>query len=174
MHSHRYAYPHVCAGRSQSRYRAGYKTLRNVFFLKNCLFIYFILGCTGSSLLHMGFLYLQQAGASLHCGAAALHCSGLSCGAWAAGHIGFSRCSTWAQLWRTGLVALRHVKSSQTRIEPMSSVLAGRFLSTVPPGKFPTSTLKHQTFTCFPHSTLTRLRQSPSQARASMLGPSFI
>ena len=144
------------------------------YYFLNDLFIYFIFGCTGSSLLHMGFLYLQQAGACLHCGAAAFHCSGFSCGAWAAGHTGFSRCSTWAQLWPTGLVALRHVESSQTRIEPMSSVLAGRFLSTLPPGKFPTSTLKHQTFTWFPHSTLTRLQQSPSQARASMLRPSFI
>ena len=105
------------------------------YYFLNDLFIYFIFGCTGSSLLHMGFLYLQQVGACLHCGAAAFHCSGFSCGAWAAGHTGFSRCSTWAQLWPTGLVALWHVESSQTRIEPMSSVLAGRFLSTVPAGK---------------------------------------
>ena len=33
------------------------------------------------------------------------------------------------------LVALRHVESSQTRDWTMSPVLAGRFLSTVPPGK---------------------------------------
>ena len=33
------------------------------------------------------------------------------------------------------LVALRPVGSSQTRMESLSPALAGRFLSTVPPGK---------------------------------------
>ena len=48
------------------------------FFL--ILFIYlFIFGCVGSSLLRAGFLYLQQAGATLRCGAWASHYGGFSC-----------------------------------------------------------------------------------------------
>ena len=42
-----------------------------VFFFLN-KFIYLFFGCIGSSLLHAGFLQLQQAGASLCCGARAL------------------------------------------------------------------------------------------------------
>ena len=47
------------------------------------LFIYlFFYGCVGSSFLFEGFLYLWQAGATLHRGARASHCRGLSfCGA---------------------------------------------------------------------------------------------
>ena len=53
--------------------------------------------------------YLRQVGATLHCGARASHYRGLSC------------CGAQApdaqaqQLWLTGLVAPRHVGSSQTR-----------------------------------------------------------
>ena len=49
---------------------------------------YFIFGCAGSSLIRMGFLSLQHAGPTLHCGAQVSHCSGFSCcgaqalGAW--------------------------------------------------------------------------------------------
>ena len=43
-----------------------------------CLFIYFG-GCVGSLLLLAGFLQLQQAGATLGCGARASHCGGFSC-----------------------------------------------------------------------------------------------
>ena len=39
------------------------------------------------------------------------------------------------KLWHMGLVAPRHVESPQTRNQIMSPVLAGRFLSTVPPRK---------------------------------------
>ena len=54
-----------------------------LFFLLIYLFIF---GSVGSSLLHAGFLQLQRAGATLHCGAWASHCSGFSCcGAWALG-----------------------------------------------------------------------------------------
>ena len=54
----------------------------NFFFFNFIyLFIYFIYGCVGSSLLCEGFLQLRQAGATLHCGAQASHCRGLSCGA---------------------------------------------------------------------------------------------
>ena len=45
------------------------------------LFIYylFIFGCVGSSFLCEGFLKLWQVGATLHRGARASHCHGLSC-----------------------------------------------------------------------------------------------
>ena len=63
----------------------------------------------GSSFLCQGFLQLWQAGATLHCGARASHYRGLSCcGAQAPG-------AQAQQLWLTGLVAPRHVGSSQTR-----------------------------------------------------------
>lgn len=52
------------------------------FFKKNYVFIF---GCDGSSLLHVGFLYLGQAGATLRCGVSASHCCGVPCGAWALG-----------------------------------------------------------------------------------------
>ena len=39
------------------------------------------------------------------------------------------------ELWRTGLVASRHVESSQTRARTRVPALAGGFLTTVPPGK---------------------------------------
>ena len=51
-----------------------------IFFFFNYLFIYlFILGCVGSSFLCVGFPKLWQAGATLHRGARASHCRGLSC-----------------------------------------------------------------------------------------------
>ena len=68
-------------------------------------------GCVGSSFLCEGFLQLRQAGATLHRGARASHYRGLSC------------CRAQApdaqaqQLWLTGLVAPRHVESSQTRAQ---------------------------------------------------------
>ena len=66
---------------------------------------------------------------TLHRGARASHCRGLSC------------CEAQApdaqaqQLWLTGLVAPRHVGSSQTRARTRSPALAGRFSTTAPPGK---------------------------------------
>ena len=54
---------------------------------------FFIFGCAGSSLLRLGFLWLQQDGGYSCCGAQAL-------GSWASG---------------TGLVAPQHVGSSWTR-----------------------------------------------------------
>ena len=81
-----------------------------LFFFK--LFIYlFIYGCVGSSFLCEGFLQLWQAGATLHRGAQASHCRGLSC------------CGAQApdaqaqQLWLTGPVAPQHMGSSQTRAQ---------------------------------------------------------
>ena len=78
--------------------------LINYFFV--CVLFF---GCVGSSFQCEGFLQLRQAGATLHRGARASHYCGLSC------------CGARApdaqaqQLWRTGLVAPRHVGSSQTR-----------------------------------------------------------
>ena len=78
------------------------------YFILFYLFIYFF-GCVGSSFLCEGFLQLRQAGATLHHSARASHYRGLSC------------CRAQApdaqaqQLWLTGLVAPRHVGSSQTR-----------------------------------------------------------
>ena len=49
----------------------------------------FILGCVGFSLLHVGFLWLRRARATLHCSVWASPCGGFSCcgaqalGAWA-------------------------------------------------------------------------------------------
>ena len=81
---------------------------RGIFFFN--VFIYlFSFGCVGPSFLCEGFLQLRQAGATLHRCAQASHYRGLSC------------CGAQApdaqaqQLWLTGLVALRHVGSSQTR-----------------------------------------------------------
>ena len=92
---------------------------------------------------------MLQAGATLRCGAWASHCRGLSCcGAWAPG--------VWASvvaargLSSCGSQALKgRLSSCGTRaqplcgmwdlpgpgLEPMSPALAGRFLTTAPPGK---------------------------------------
>ena len=84
------------------------------FFLLNFGFIYlfiysFIYGCVGSSPLCKGFLWLRQVGATPHHGVQAPHYRGLSfCGAQAPD-------AQAQQLWLTGLVAPRHVGSSQTR-----------------------------------------------------------
>ena len=51
-------------------------------FLFVCLFVcfhLFIYGCVGSSFLCAGFLQLRRVGATLHHGAQASHCRGLSC-----------------------------------------------------------------------------------------------
>ena len=118
------------------------------FFL--IYFIYlFIFGCVESLLLFTGFLQLQRAGATLCCNAWASHCSGFSCcGARALG----ARASVVAArgLSSCGSRALEHMLSScgaraqllrgmwdlpRPGLEPMSPALAGRFLTTVPPGK---------------------------------------
>ena len=116
------------------------------FFLKHFLFfkIYlflFIFGCTGSLLLCVGFLQLQQVGATLHCGAWASHCGGFSCcgaralGAWASVVVArglsscgsrvlecmLSSCGTWAQL----LCDMWDLPGQG--LEPVASALAGGF-----------------------------------------------
>ena len=107
------------------------------FFFLIHLFIYlFIFGCVGSLLLHMAFLQLRRVGATLRCAARTSHHSGFSCcGAWALGTRAsvavacrLSNCGAWAQLLR-GMWDL-----PGPGIEPVSPALAGRFLTTVPPG----------------------------------------
>ena len=58
-----------------------------------------------------------------------------SCGEWGLLFVAGPRARRFQHLWHTGLVALQHVQSSWTRIEPMSSAQADGILSTVPPGK---------------------------------------
>ena len=75
-------------------------------------FIYlFIFGRVGSSLLHVGFLQLWRAAATLRCGARVSHCGGFSCcGARALG----ARASVVAARWLSscGSRALEHRLSS--------------------------------------------------------------
>ena len=113
-----------------------------IFFnLKKILFIYF--GCIGFLLLCMGFLQLWLAGgfSSLQCTdfllqrLLLLRSTGSRC-------TGFSSCGTWAQqlwlagssaqaqqLWRTGLVALRHVGSSWTRAQTRVPCISRQILN---------------------------------------------
>ena len=93
--------------------------------------------CAGSLLLHKSFLWLWRAGATPHHSTRASHCRGFSCiekarGAWASEVVawGLSRCGTWAQL----LHGMWNPPGPE--IQPVSPALAGRLLSTVPPGKF--------------------------------------
>ena len=85
------------------------------FFLKLCMYL-FIFGCTGSSLLHaVCILSLQSISQPL-----------LLAGSRLQAH----------QLRHVDFVAPHHAESSQTRVwEPVSPTLAGRFLTTEPPGK---------------------------------------
>ena len=92
--------------------------------------LYFNFGSAGSSLLCASFLQLWRSGATLCCGMPVSHRGGFSyCRAWALGCAGFSSCGAWAQL-HCGICSL-----PKPGIEPMSSALAGSFLSTAPPGK---------------------------------------
>ena len=126
-------------------------TFQKGFFFKliNSLIYFFIFGCLGSSLLCAGFLQLWRVGATLCCGARASHCSGFSCcRAWALGmqasvvvarglsscglqapECRLSNCGARAQLLR-GMWDL-----PGPGIELVSPALAGRFLTTVAPGK---------------------------------------
>ena len=118
-------------------------------FLPTCKFIYLFIVCVGSLLLRAGFLQLRRAGATLHCSARSSHWGGFSCcgaralGAWASVVVAHGL----QQLW---LVALQHRLSScgaraqllrcmwdlpGPGLEPVSTALAGGFLTTVPPGK---------------------------------------
>ena len=88
----------------------------------------FFFGCAGSSLLCIGFLYLQWTGAVLRCGGWASHCGGFSsCGTWALGRA--------QQLWHTDFVTQLHVKSSQTRNRTRVLCIGRWFFTTGPPCK---------------------------------------
>ena len=65
--------------------------------------ILFIYGCTGSSLLCTGFLWLQQAGATLCCIAQVAHCGGFCC------------CRAQALGNRASVIAARRLSSCSTR-----------------------------------------------------------
>ena len=121
-------------------------------------FSFSFFGCVGS-LLCVGFLQLQRAGATLCCGAQASHCGGFSCcGAQALGARAsvvvacrLSRCGSRAlesRLSSCGARALeRRLGSCGARalllcamwdlpgpgLEPLSPALAGGFLTTTPP-----------------------------------------
>ena len=117
-------------------------------FLKN-LFNLFIFGWAGSSLLHVGFLQLWREGATLCCSARAPHCSGFSCcrawalGSWASVVVahGVSSCGSRALERRLSSCGARAQllcgmwDLPGPGIEAVSPALAGRFLTTAPPGK---------------------------------------
>ena len=116
------------------------------FLIFILLFIYLLFGCVGSLLLHMGFLQLRRAGATLHCGEWASHCSGFSCcGARALStgskHVGFSSCGTWALerrlsscgAWAQLLCGMWDLPGPG--LELVSPAWAGGFLTTAPLGK---------------------------------------
>ena len=102
----------ILSGRSWTRILCSFEVvyLLGLFclFLASPVILFFkkifsIFGCVGSSLLHVGFLWLQRAGAILHWGAQASHCGGLShCRAWALG--------AWASV-----VAARRLSSCGSR-----------------------------------------------------------
>ena len=99
--------------------------ISKVFKKKN---FFFTFGCTGPSLLCVGFLQLQRAGATPCSGIQASHCCGFSCfRAWALEH-GLSNCGAWASLLH-GMWDL-----PEPGTEPMFPALASEFLSTLPPG----------------------------------------
>ena len=123
--------------------------LNYIYIFKIYLFNLFIFGCVGSLLLHVGFLQLRRAGATLRCGVWASHCGGFSCcearalGAQASVVVahGFSSCGLWALerklsscgAWAQVLRSMQDLPGPG--LEPMSPALAGGFLTTVPPGK---------------------------------------
>ena len=74
-----------------------HQVLQYCFFLIQIyLFIYlfYLFGCIGSSLLPVGFLQLRQAAATLRCSLWASHCGVFSCRSTGSRHAGFSSCCT--------------------------------------------------------------------------------
>ena len=106
------------------------------------LFIY-LLAVLGLCCCMRTFSSCGRVGATLCCGVRASHCGGFSCcRARASRHAGFSSCSMQAQqlwlagsreqaqqLWRRGLVALRHVGSSRTRDRTRVPCIGRRILN---------------------------------------------
>ena len=92
-------------------------------------------GCTWSSLLHAGFLYLLWT--------RAFHCSGSSC--WGAQALGARTSGVAAcgpRVVACGCSCSMACESSQPGTEPVSPALAGGFLTTVPLAKSQISFLK--------------------------------
>ena len=88
--------------------------------------------------------------ATLGCSVRASRCSGFSCGTQALGHVNFSSCDTWAQL------PLAMWDLPGPGIEPVSSALQDRFLTTGPSGNltiyFLTAVFLHHHQRVFLHS----------------------
>ena len=115
------------------------------------VYLFIIFNCAGSSLLHEGFLQLQQARATLRCSTWSSHCSdfiyfraqavGIHASLAAARrlnscvrHAGSRACRL--QEFYAGPQLLGGMwKLPGSGIKPVFLALAGRFLSTVPPGK---------------------------------------
>ena len=114
------------------------------------LFNLFIFGCVGSSLPR-----------ALHCGYSSLQCAGFLLWwlllLWSTGSrsAGFSSCGVWAQqfwltgsraqaqqLWRMGLVAPRHVRSSQTGAQICVRCIGRQVLNHCATKEAPTGSLK--------------------------------
>ena len=100
----------------------------SLIFLHLILCIYF--DCTGSLLLHAGFFSSCSERGLLFIVTCRLLIVVAS--VVAEHRLQSSRAQ---QSWHTGLVALWYVEFSWTGMKPMYPTLAGRFLSTVPPGK---------------------------------------
>ena len=130
--------------------------------IKEARLLAFCFGCVGISLLRSGFLQLLRAGVTLCCGAQASHCGGFSCcGAHSSRHAGSVVAargpqSAWASIVASHGLSSHGLRALESRLsscgarawllhgmwdlpgpgnEPMSSALAGIFLTTVPPGK---------------------------------------
>ena len=105
-------------------------------------YIYFILGCSGSSLLCRPFSSCSKLELLSSCGTKASHCCGLSCcGARAPGQAGsvvaawgVSSCSSQA-LEDSFSSSMGMCSLPRPGIEPTSPALAGGFFTTEPPGK---------------------------------------
>ena len=112
-------------------------SVHGIFYIFLKIIDLLIFGCTGSSLLHVGFLQLLSCCDSFSCcraqapGARALVVAvrGLSSWSSRARVQGLRSCGTW-----TSVVCGMCTLPGQG-IKPVSPALAGRFLSTVPPGK---------------------------------------
>ena len=93
------------------------------------LFIYYFLAALGPCCWAQASSSCSKQGLLSSWGAWASHCGGFCRDAWALGHPGFRSCGPWAQLLR-GMWSL-----PRPGIKTASPALAGRLLTTRPPGK---------------------------------------
>ena len=114
-------------------------------------------------------LFRSRVGATLHCVAQASYCGGFSC------------CGAWALGARASVVAARGLSSCGSRasllrrvwdlpgpgLKPVSPALAGRFLTTTPPGKSSSSVLFLRRFD---HSELNGVGCCPEALLGRALG----